>query len=706
MQWTMKKTIIITGLLSMLSFSITSGQSDKDPFQWLESVDSEEAIDWVKSHNQPTLDYLRGQPGFEERQQQALEIMTAADRIVYGSIRDGWVYNFWQTEKGPQGIWRRTSYENYQKGDYEWQIILDLDQLSAQEGVNWVWKGASFMEPGSNLCLIQLSDGGKDAVQIREFDIETQTFLGEGFFIPEAKTNFIWADENAVWLATRFDDNSVTESGYPRVLKLLKRGQEISEATLIYETDVSHMSIELARIYDGEDVYPIMIDQDTFFTSDSYLINNSGEETKLVHLPIQQTDKLETIYQGQCILQTRKPWTVGTTTYPAGALLSFDLSHFLSTGELGEIQTLFIPSDTVAIKEVSRSNSSLIVNYNDNVTNRIETFEYTNGEWKSDKIDLPANGSVDLVFASSKTHIVYLGYENFLTPDSLIELDSRNGKWQIIQSLPSRFDSSNLVAEQKFATSKDGTRIPYFLVHQKDLILDGNNATFLYGYGGFEISLNPFYLSTYGKLWVEPGNVFVLANIRGGGEFGPAWHQAALKHNRQRAYDDFHAIAEDLIAQKITSPKHLGIGGGSNGGLLVGVAFTQRPDLYNAVFCSVPLLDMLRYHELPPGASWIAEYGDPRIPEDHDYIATYSPYQNLHKDKSYPKVFFYTSTRDDRVHPGHARKMAAKMEQMGHPLFYFERIEGGHAGGANLTQYAELYALEFTYLDLLLSAKE
>ncbi len=677
--------------------------SENDPFQWLEAVDSEESLNWVREHNETTLGFLKSKPGFDARKSEALAILTAKDRIIAGSLRGEWVYNFWRSSEQPQGVWRRTKYQNYRNGEYQWEVLLDLDSLSAKEKINWVWKGVHFVSNHSNRCLVEISDGGKDAVQVREFDLETKSFTEGGIFIPEAKTNCIWADEDSVWLATKFDQKAVTESGYPRVLKLLKRGQSIEDATFIFEIDPSHVSISPVTIKDGDDTYHIINDAITFFEAKQYLTTLDGTVTEL---PIQKSDEIASIHRGQCVVQTRKPWIVNGETYKQGSLLSFDIKLFIETGKLGLIHKLFEPSQTLAIKSVSAGGSAIMVNLNDNVTNRLECYTFSTGEWKKRTVDLPANGTISILNTPDDSSTVFLGYEDFLTPDSLIELNSSTGEWHTLQSLPQRFDSTDLVVEQKFATSKDGTQVPYFIVHRNDLKRDGSNATFLYGYGGFEVSMNPFYLSTYGKLWVDPGNVFVLANIRGGGEFGPSWHQAALKHNRQKAFDDFHAIAEDLIEEKITSAKHLGIGGGSNGGLLVGVAFTQRPELYNAVFCSVPLLDMLRYHELPPGASWIGEYGDPRIPKERESIAAYSPYQNLKGTSEYPKVFFYTSTRDDRVHPGHARKMAARMESMGHPFFYFERIEGGHAGGANLSQYAELYALEFTYLDSMLNSQE
>ncbi|MEQ9824740.1 MAG: prolyl oligopeptidase family serine peptidase [Puniceicoccaceae bacterium] len=691
---------ISTLLMSTIALSLGIHASSDDPHRWLEAVDSEAALKWVVEQNESTLTHLKSQPGYARREAEALEILTAPDRIIQGSLRGDWVYNFWRSAEQPQGVWRRTSYEAFRNGKYEWQVLLDLDALSQAEGTNWVWKGAVFRSNTSNQCLIKLSDGGKDAMEVREYDLATQSFVPDGFFIPEAKTYLTWADEDSLWLATQMDADSVTESGYPRVLTLLHRGQSPSEAKRVYEADASHVLISPITLRDGSNSHHLLMDRTTFYESQVYLLRPDGTT---VLLPIQSSDEIQAIHKGQCIVLVRKAWTYAGKHFPEGSLVSFSLDEVSTDGGITTVQPIFLPTETTAVKSVASSRSALLVNLNDNVTNRLVCFEFGTSGWNAKAVDLPPNGTLAISSTSSESDIAFLEMEGFLSPDSLLELDVISGEWTTLQSLPTRFDASNLIVKQQYAISRDGTRVPYFMVHSKDLEPDGTHATYLYGYGGFEQSMNPFYLSTYGKLWVEPGHVFVLANIRGGGEFGPKWHQAALKQNRQRAFDDFHAVAEDLINRGITSPEHLGIGGGSNGGLLVGVAFTQRPDLYGAVFCSVPLLDMLRYHELPPGASWIAEYGDPRIPEERDFIAAYSPYQNLRKDASYPKVFFYTSTRDDRVHPGHARKMAARMAEMGHPHFYFERIEGGHAGGANLTQYAELYALQFTYLQSQLS---
>ena len=679
----------------LCSTSHMMADTEKDPFLWLEEVEGEKALDWVRAHNQETLDALKSDPEFEARKEAALKILNASDRILYGSIRGEWVYNFWRDADHVQGIWRRTSLDSYLNQNYEWEVLIDLDTLSQEEEKHWVWKGVQFLSANYPRCLVEISNGGKDAAVLREFDVVEKIFVEDGFSIPEAKSNVSWEDEDTLLLSTDWGEDSLTESGYPRILKRLKRGQPLEEAETLYTGEKSHVAIDTDALKDQGNQVFVLYDASSFFSTRKFLIQPGQVPTEI---PLPESSEIQTLFDGQMIVKLRDDWSTKSGEYVAGSLLAFDLADFLNNGEIGNIDVLFTPTPKSAINQVARSESAILININDNVTSKLLEVKRADSAWVAQPIDLPPNGSVDIAFADAETDTALIGYESFLIPDSLIRLDTRDGQWQTFQSLPARFDSTKTTVEQAWATSADGTKIPYFVVHPKDMAFDGTNPTYLYGYGGFEVSMTPYYLTTHGKLWIEEGGVYVLANIRGGGEFGPRWHQAALKENRQRAYDDFHAVAEDLIRRKITSPEHLGIGGGSNGGLLVGVAFTQRPDLYQAVFCVVPLLDMLRYHELPPGASWIGEYGDPRIPEEHDFIARYSPYQNLNRETTYPKVFFYTSTKDDRVHPAHARKMAAKMEAMGHPFYYFERIEGGHAGGANLVQYAELYALQYSYL--------
>lgn len=696
------KTIIIL-LQSTLLLLVCFADKQPDPYAWMEEVEGEKAITWVKAHNHETLAKLKADEHFEERENAAFEILNAKDRILYATIRGDFAYNFWRDADHTQGLWRRTSLENYLNQNYDWKIVLDLDQLSADEEKHWVWKGSTFYSDTHKRCLIEISDGGTDAAEIREFDLDTLSFPKDGFLIPKAKSNIEWENENTLLVATDWGENSLNKSGYPRIIKRLKRGQNIDEAELVFEGAYEHAMFSPKAIRENGKQFLFIHDYETFFESVKYLLLPEG---KLLKLPIPKGAEMTVLFEGQLVIRLRKEWDKDKQTFTAGSLVSFDLQRFIQTGSIHEIETLFTPTLESAVNEVKRTSSAILLNINHNVTSEVFLITREENKWTNKQIELPSNGRIQLTSVNAESSIAFMGYESFLNPDSLIQFDSRDSSWKICQKLPARFESSELVVEQAHAKSKDGTLIPYFVVHSKSMKWDGSNPTYLYGYGGFEVSMTPFYLSTYGKLWVEKGGVFVLSNIRGGGEFGPRWHQAALKSKRQNSYDDFHAIAEDLIKRKITSPAHLGIGGGSNGGLLVGVAFTQRPDLYHAVFCAVPLLDMLRYHELPPGASWMSEYGDPRIPEERAIIEKYSPYQNLKKDANYPAVFFYTSTKDDRVHPAHARKMAALMEEMGHPFYYFERIEGGHAGGANLKQYAELYALQFTYLFNQLGEKE
>jgi prolyl oligopeptidase len=689
------KNPLIVGSILALAIGQSIMAEKEDPFLWLESVDSKEALDWAVSKNEASLSEIKSIDGFEARQEQALEIVNSDERILYGSILGEWTYNYWTELERPQGVWRRTKTEDFLNNEYDWEELLDLDVLSAESGIKWVWKGATRLNDSHSRVMVSLSDGGKDASILREFDLSTNSFVEGGFEIPEAKSRFSWLDEDHLIIGTDFGDGSLTESGYPMVIKVLKRGDSLEEAKTVYTGKYHHVFTTPFRMNDRGKGVVIIYDSVSFFESDKFLLLDSLETLK-IPLPLHST--IQGIHEGQLLVKFRKSDEIAGMSIEAGTLLSFDLDDFRKTSEIASVNIVYAPNDRSSLEQVAVSKTGVFTVINENVSSTLIKWTITEGDWKQVVIDLPRNGSVQIISCNVYSDTVLVGYESFLFSDRLISIDTESLEFETIQKLPEFFDTQDLMVEQRFATSTDGTQVPYFVVHKKSIEFDGTNPTYLYGYGGFEVSMGPRYSSITGKLWLENGGVYALANIRGGGEFGPKWHQAALKENRQRAFDDFHAIAEDLIKAGITSPKHLGIGGGSNGGLLVGVALTQRPDLYNAVFCSVPLLDMLRYHELPPGASWIGEYGDPRIPEEYAYIAEYSPYQNLDEKEDYPKAFFYTSTRDDRVHPAHARKMVARMEAMGHPVLYFERIEGGHAGGANLIQYAELYALQFSYL--------
>jgi len=705
----MNQTLYVTGLLLVVFMSANELRSSEsageplDPFLWLEEVEGERALNWVEERNLATLELLQGDSRYESFYNTALEILNAEDRILYASYRGGWVYNFWKDAEHERGLWRRTSLEKYRAGDYDWETLLDVDALAEKEGENWVWSSLSRFSPEYRLYMVGLSRGGKDAVVRREFDADRGQFVEGGFSFPESKGSVAWESRDSLLIALDFGEGSLTESGYPRIVKRIARGQSLDEAEVLFEGKVSSVSAGgFMMERDGKEPLTGLYEATSFYTADYYLLH--PHDGRLLKLPIPDSAVPTEEFNDQLVIRLRKDWVIGTAgeseTYKAGSLVSFSLDEFLESGELPGLHLVYEPRERESLARggVDRTASCVLLSLNENVTTRIVRKVFAEGEWQTEALDLPEKGSITLYSAQRESDVVFLNYESFLTPSTFMELDAATGKTRVLQRLPARFEADPYVTEQYEAISADGTAVPYFLIRRKDMPFDGSTPTYLYAYGGFQVSQTPYYSGTLGKLWLENGGAYVLANIRGGGEFGPEWHQAALKTKRQKAFDDFHAVAEDLVSRGVTRPRHLGIGGGSNGGLLVGVAMTQRPDLYQAVFCAVPLLDMLRYHLLPPGASWIAEYGDPRIPGERAALAQYSPYQALDRKTNFPEAFFYTSTKDDRVHPGHARKMAAKMEQDGHSFYYFENTEGGHAGSSNNKQLAQRLALQYVYL--------
>ncbi|MGD8415360.1 MAG: prolyl oligopeptidase family serine peptidase, partial [Candidatus Latescibacterota bacterium] len=580
--------------------------------------------------------------------------------------------------------------EKYVTDSPGWETVLDLDALAEAEGENWVWKGASGLYPDYDRFMIRLSRGGGDAVVIREFDAKTKAFVEDGFYVPEAKSQVSWRDEDALWIGTDFGEGSLTESGYPRLAKLWKRGTPLESAKTIFEGSVDDVSAGAYSLHTPEGRYDLIYQTPEFFRGTMYLIRDE----KPVKLDIPEDADMQGVFKKQMLISLRTDWTVGGKTYPQDGLLAISIDDFLAGGR--DFSILFEPQERVALGYVSNTKNHLLVTTLDNVRSRLFTYTLDGKKWKRQEIELPGMGSAGISGASDEDDVFYVTYTDFLTPSSLY-IVREDGKPERIKSSPAFFDASGMTVDQYEATSKDGTKIPYFIVMPKGFEANKPYPTMLYGYGGFEVSMRPRYSAATGSSWVERGGVYVLANIRGGGEFGPKWHQAAMKEKHQNAFDDFIAVAEDLIARKITNPDHLGIVGGSNGGLLVGACFVQRPDLFNAVVCQVPLLDMKRYNKLLAGASWMAEYGNPDT-DDWEYMKKWSPYQNLDENVDYPKVLFYTSTRDDRVHPGHARKMVKKMTDMNKPVYYYENTEGGHGVAANLNQRAYMWALTYAYL--------
>jgi prolyl oligopeptidase len=666
----------------------------KDSHIWLEEVEGEKALAWVEEQNAASLGYLESLPTYEPLKDRNLEIYNSDERIATPAMRGDYVYNFWRDEDNVRGRWRRMLLDDYVDGSEEWELVLDLDKLAEGEDEDWVWKGAQCLRPEYRRCLLNLSRGGADAVVVREFDVESKAFVMDGFSIAEAKHRVSWIDANSVWVGSDFGEGSLTDSGYPRTVRLWKRGEPIEEATEIFAGEQADVAAGVYRTWDRDESYDVAYRVPSFFETLNYLYTGDG---KFEHIDIPKDADFLGVMNGQMLVQLKTDWQVGETTYPQAALMSIDFARFMDGDR--DFEVLVVPGESMAIPRggVRTTRDYIIVRLLDDVVSKLQRFEFADGKWVSKVIEIDDLGTITLGSSSDESNIFFFTYENFLTPDTLHVADEGGRTIKALRSLPEFFDSEGMTVEQHFATSGDGTRVPYFLVLPDGFEPDGTTPTLLYGYGGFEVSLTPGYSATVGHSWLARGGAYVVANIRGGGEYGPAWHRAALKENRQRAYDDFIAVGEDLVARGVTSAEHLGIRGGSNGGLLTGVMLTQRPDLWGAVVVQVPLLDMKRFNKLLAGASWMGEYGDPDT-DDWDYIKEYSPYHNLDPNADYPTPFFTTSTRDDRVHPGHARKMVARMKEMGHDLLYYENTVGGHAGASDNEQIARVQALIYSYL--------
>ena len=688
----MKIQHVISLALLLSIFPLNSfGEDNVDPYLWLEDVEGEKALQWAEDRNTESLAVLQKLPEYQPLYDKNLAVFDSEERIAYPSIRGDYLFNFWRDAKNERGLWRRTTVEEYSKDEPQWEILLDLDALAKTEEENWVWHGASCLHPEYNRCLISLSRGGADADVTREFDITSRKFVENGFFLPESKGGASFIDQDTVFVSTNFGEGSMTASGYPRITKLWKRGTPLSEAKVLYEGTAEDIGVFSSLIHTAEKDYPMVIVAPTFFTNTYYLLRDG--DLKKLDLPADAN--IETIFQNQLLVSLKSDWQRDGQTWKQGALISVDIDDLLQ-GE-GRVSIVVEPDSRSAISGVSRTRDMVLVNRMVDVRNRLDAYSLVDGKWTSRPVEAPSMGSIGVTSTSEDSNFFYFTYTDFLTPTTLYQAEGLSTPDKA-KSLPAFFDATPYKVEQRFTTSKDGTRVPYFLISAKEIELNGKNPTLIYAYGGFEVSMRPGYSATLGMDWLDQGGVYVLANIRGGGEYGPAWHKIAQRENRQRSYDDFFAVAENVISEKITSPRHLGIRGGSGGGLLVGMLFTQRPELFNAVVCQVPLLDMKRFNKLLAGASWVEEYGNPDKPEEWAWLQNYSPYHNLDQDKTYPRVFFTTSTRDDRVHPAHARKMVAKMNAMGKPNLYYENTEGGHGGAANNRQQAKVQALIYTYL--------
>ncbi|MDM7985127.1 MAG: prolyl oligopeptidase family serine peptidase [Maricaulis sp.] len=669
-----------------------------DPRVWLEEVEGEEAMAWVEGQNERTYERLQGDALYETLFNEALSIYESTDRIPYGSFYAGYVWNFWQDSENTHGLWRRTSLESYLSDDPDWDVILDLDALSEAEGRNWVWRGSNCLTPGYDRCILTLSDGGSDAAVRREFLISERAFVEDGFITPESKGGIDWIDENTVMIGLAIGEEDSTDSGYASVAYRWERGTPYESATEIIRGDRTDVAMWGFRMEDSDGTAYMMMSQAvTFYDTVYWHLPDGGEP---MQMPLPAKSSLRALYQDQLVFTVEEDWTPveGGTTYAQGSVLSFSMSEFATNGELPQVFTVYMPRERQSVGSIQSTRSALLMAIDENVVGGIEAFSFAGDEWTSESVPVPENLTLSISSADSGEDIFFFNAEGFLTPDTLYMGNVADMTVNPIKSIPERFNAEGLIVEQLESTSADGTRIPYFVVRHEDTVMDGSTPTLLYAYGGFEVSIRPSYSGSRGRLWLERGGAYVVANIRGGGEFGPSWHQAGLKMDRQRIYDDLISVAEDMHTRGLTSPRRTAVYGGSNGGLLTGVMYTQRPDLWNAVVSAVPLLDMLRFHTLLAGASWMGEYGNPEDPDEGGFLRSISPYHNVDANGDYPEIYIYTSTKDDRVHPGHARKMAHLLEELGHEYLYYENTEGGHAAAADLSEYARRDAMLYTFL--------
>lgn len=666
-----------------------------DPYKWMEEIEGKRPLAWAKAENTRSLAVLQGDSRYAGLESQALAILNAKDRVPGVSFAgDGSLRNFWQDADHVRGIWRKTTLDSYRTAQPRWETILDIDALSKAENANWVFKGAGCLPPEETRCLVSLSNGGKDAMVVREFDTTTKTFVEGGFVLPEGKQVISWLDRDTVLVSREWEPGQVTKSGYAYIVKEWKRGAPLASAKEVFRgtpDDISASAYTLVEA-DGQ-VAAVLISRGvSFFEAETYLLTGKGP----VKLPFPLKHSVLGYVSGQMVLSLEQDWP--EKGFKTGDLLSLDLAALKADPAKPSAVLVLRPTAKQSVESVTTTRDKLVVGLLDNVTGGALVYSHGPKGWTSQKLALPTNSTIGLGSASQKDDRLFLSVTGYLTPSTYWLADAASLKLEQVKASPARFDASTHVVEQFEATSTDGVKIPYFVVRPKGVKYDGSSPTLLYAYGGFQQSMTPGYSGVMGKLWLERGGTYVVANIRGGGEFGPAWHNAGLKENRQKVYDDFFAVSQDLIDRKITSPRRLGIMGGSNGGLLMGVALTQRPELYNAIVVQVPLFDMIRYTQIGAGASWVGEYGDPAIPSERAVIAKYDPYSNLKAGRNYPEVFIETSTKDDRVHPAHARKAAARLEELGYPVLYYENIDGGHAASANLAETARRQALEYVYL--------
>jgi prolyl oligopeptidase len=680
-------------LAALLPATLLAAAAVDDPWSWLEDWTGKRSMDWVEAENTRTLARLTQDPRYPGFYRDALAIASSQDRIPSPELINGRVFNLWRDGAHPQGIWRYTSEADYGAAEPRWTTLLDLDALSKAEGKKWVWKGVTCHAPEERLCLLHLSDGGEDATTVREFDLATGRFVADGFLLPTSKQDVAWLDRDTLLVARDWGAGTMTASGYPFVVRKLRRGQPLAAAEEVFRGIPQDVGVSPYVLTDGTGNRAAFINRaTTFFTSETYLLGPAGAK----RVPLPAKCEVKGMVAGQVLVQVSENWQAGGLQVPSGAVAGVALAA-MAAGEALHPALLFAPNPRQSVGGVAVTRTRALLTINDNVRGRALVFTPGTAGWTSTQLALPDNAAIDVEAATDRSELAYLTVTGFLQPTTLWSLEATTPSPRQVKALPAQFNAAGLVVEQFEAISTDGTKVPYFIVHRQDIRLDGSTPAIMTAYGGFEVSNTPVYSGLNGKLWMERGGSFVLANIRGGGEFGPAWHQAGLKTKRQVIYDDFAAVARDIFARKLSSPRRFGIYGGSNGGLLMGVEFNQHPELWQAVVIQVPLLDMLRYEQIAAGASWVDEYGSVSVPEERAFLAKISPYHNVRQGAAYPEPYIWTTTKDDRVGPQHARKFAARLKELGLPYLFYEDTAGGHSGDADIEQGARLRALQMVY---------
>ena len=697
--------LVILLACGFLLFSLTGCMNadgtkvnDEDPYLWLEEVTGNSALDWVAAQNQRTASRLESDDFFKTFRDEATAVLTAEDRLPLGEIKNGYVYNVWRDDQHVRGIWRRSSLETYLQGDPVWEVLIDFDALARDEQENWVFKSVLCLPPSSLRCMVQLSRGGKDASVWREFDVQRKEFVSDGFNIPEAKTNVAWLGPNVLLVATSLDEHGVNESGYARTIVRIERGQDLDESVKVFEGAYSDSWLFPFVEFGKSERHVFIMRAVTAFDFEYYYSSNGLGA--LEQLPIPLKADVIGLSGDDIIILLNEDWRFENGEgYHEGDVIAY-------RAETGSHELVFSPGKMQSVQKVQATPSSVIVQITDNVKGKaVRARRVSENEWRLSPVELPENGVIEIVSAAKEDGSFLATFESLTHPETLYFVDPQDNTELVLSSAPA-YDASDVVMMQRFATSRDGAKVPYFVAGKRHVLAKGGAPTIQYGYGGFSLPSLPVYYEEDGRLqhgglagriWISRGGVLVISNIRGGSEYGPRWHREAMKENRQKAFDDFIAVSEDLLASGVSAPGKLGAIGRSNGGLLMGAVLTQRPDLYSAMDIGVPLFDMKRFNKLLAGAQWMSEFGDPDAPSDWAYISEYSPYHNIRPDMPYPDVFFYTSTLDDRTHPGHARKAAARLLEHGYDVYYYENSEGGHSGAANKEQLAHRIALEFTY---------